>query len=74
MSREDVLAKLSSVRHYCFVRGLVGRKPCPDFRQAFRTVNRLYVEVRDGISRPIALKGHCSVSKPPATRIRRKAA
>lgn len=73
MSRDDVLAKLISVRHYCFVRGVVGRKPCPDFRQAFRTVNRLYVEVRDGISRPIALKGHRGVSKPAATRCRRAA-
>lgn len=57
MSREAI-AKLSSVRHHCFVRGVVGSRskkreedqpPEEDFRQAFRTVNRLYIRLRDNI-------------------------
>jgi hypothetical protein len=58
MTREDAFAKLTSVRHYCFVRGVLGsrsnkrdedRPPEEDFRQAFRTVNRLYIRLRDNI-------------------------
>jgi len=59
--------KLCSIRHHCFLR-MLGRNPDPDFRQAFRILNRLYVD-----ERRCALKGQRSVSKPPATR-RRKAA
>lgn len=57
---------VSSIRHHCFVRGVIGRHPDPDFRQAFRTMNRLYVEGEQD-----ALKGPRSVGKPPATRRRR---
>jgi hypothetical protein len=40
--------KLISVRHYCFVAGILNRGPfCESYRQAFRTVNRLYVELRN---------------------------
>jgi hypothetical protein len=48
--------KLISVRHYCFLRGVLGNRsfdrkrdvhPEDDFRQAFREVNRLYVNLRD---------------------------
>ena len=40
--------KLISVRHYCFVAGILNRGPFwESYRQAFRTVNRLYVELRD---------------------------
>jgi hypothetical protein len=58
MSREEAFAKLSSVRHYCFVRGVLGTRsnkrdedhpPEEDFRQAFRIVNRLYSHLRDNI-------------------------
>jgi hypothetical protein len=51
------LDTLISVRHYCFVRGIAGRKPESDFRMAFRDLNRLYVEVKRQSER----------SKPPAT-------
>lgn len=64
--RKILLAKLISVRHHCFVRGVLGKKPDSDFRQAFRTVNRLYVEMRD------RLDGNSGVSKPLV--LRRKAA
>jgi hypothetical protein len=47
MTRDEALAKLISVRHCCFVRGILGQAPDSDFRQALRTINRLYVEVRD---------------------------
>lgn len=53
----EALEKLISVRHYCFVRGVAGRKPESDFRMAFRNFNRLYVEVKRQSER----------SKPPAT-------
>jgi hypothetical protein len=57
MTREEALEKLISVRHHCFVRGVAGRSPSKDFRLAFRTLNRLYVELRDNIApeaRPIS--------------------
>lgn len=63
------LEKLISMRHYCFVRGVLGRGADrsfggdDDFRQAFRTLNRLYVEARYS-----ALKGRREAKKPPATR------
>jgi len=47
MTREQALAKLISARHHCFKRGVLGRHPLDDFRQAFRTLNRLYVDLRD---------------------------
>lgn len=48
MTRDDVIAKLISVRHHCFVRGVLGHGDSriggdDAFRQAFRTVNRAYV-------------------------------
>jgi hypothetical protein len=46
MNMEQAIEKLISVRHYCFVRGIAGRKPESDFRMAFRDLNRLYVEVK----------------------------
>jgi hypothetical protein len=64
----EAAAKVCSVRHYCFVRGVIGKNPDADFRQAFRTLNRLYVAALRG-----ALEGQRSISKPPATS-RRKAA
>jgi hypothetical protein len=76
MSREEVIAKLISVRHHCFVRGVLGNRsfyrktdepPADDFRQAFRTLNRLYVEVRD------RLDGHSDATKSRAARRRRAA-
>jgi hypothetical protein len=64
MTRDDAIAKLISVRHYCFVRGVLGRLGGgDDFRQAFRTANRLYVALRDGI----ALKAMCSTGRRGAT-------
>ena len=50
MTRAQAVEKLISVRHYCFVRGVLERfGGGDDFRQAFRAVNRLYVELRDGV-------------------------
>lgn len=47
--------KLCSIRHHCFVRGILGKGGRAggddDFRQAFRTVNRLYVQAKLGIAR-----------------------
>jgi hypothetical protein len=60
------MEKLISVRHYCFVRGILGQCPDSDFRQAFRTLNRLYVEVRDRV------EGNSGIRKPLV--LRRKAA
>jgi hypothetical protein len=40
------MERLIAARHYCFVRGIAGRKPESDFRMAFRDLNRLYVEVK----------------------------
>lgn len=71
MSRSSALDKLISIRHYCFVRGVLGKRshnrkldtpPDEDFRQAFRIVNRLYVEVRDGDR----LKRHSGATRAPA--------
>jgi hypothetical protein len=71
----DALSKLSSVRHYCFIRGVLGKFPggeidpehrngsTGDFLIAFRTLNRLFVD----------LKGQSESRRPPATR-RRNAA
>jgi hypothetical protein len=64
----DALARLCSIRHHCFVRGVLGKNPDPDFRQAFRTMNRLYVEVKRE-----ALKGQSDVSKRPSERRKRAA-
>jgi hypothetical protein len=49
MIREEAIDKLVSVRHCCFVRGILGRSKDADFRQAFLTVNRLYVRLRDSV-------------------------
>lgn len=58
MTRDNAIVKLISVRHYCFVRGVLGSRskkrgedhpPEEDFRQAFRTTDRLYVQLRDNI-------------------------
>jgi hypothetical protein len=55
MDRQDAINKLISIRHYCFLRGVLGnrsgkkeldKKPEDDFRGAFRTVNRLYVQMK----------------------------
>jgi hypothetical protein len=52
----EALDKLISVRHYCFMRGVLGKRskdkaldrpPEDDFRLAFRTLNRLYVQLMD---------------------------
>ncbi len=57
MTCDEAIAKLISVRRHCFVRGVLGNRkkghnesPEDDFRQAFRTANRLYVELRDNIA------------------------
>ena len=60
---------LCSVRHFCFVRGILGDRkkggqnqpPEDDFRQAFRTVNRLYVQARRGIELEGQVYPHRSV-------------
>jgi hypothetical protein len=51
VSRAEALAKLISIRHHCFLRGVLGcngeRVGGDDsFRQAFRTVNRAYVKTK----------------------------
>ena len=74
MTRDDALAKLISVRHHCFKRGVIGNDADrvggdDDFRQAFRTVKRLYVEVQ----REIAPQAKRDTQKRPATRRRRAA-
>lgn len=52
MDRQEALEKLISVRHHCFVRGVLRDEG--DFRMAFRDVNRLYVQLRDqGRERPV---------------------
>jgi hypothetical protein len=46
--RYEALAKLISVRHHCFVLGVLKRGPMwQSYRQAFRVVNRLCIELRD---------------------------
>jgi hypothetical protein len=66
MTRAEPIDKLIAVRHYCFVRGVLGnrstkcgedRAPEEDFRRAFRTVNRLYVQLRDNIAPESMRKG-----------------
>ena len=59
----DALTQLMSVRHYCFHRGVLGNQkkghneaPEQDFREAFRTLNRLYVQMRDK-TEPKPIKG-----------------
>jgi hypothetical protein len=56
MTRDDVLTKLISIRHHCFLHGVLGKRSFDrkidepaedDFRHAFRTLNRLYVYLRD---------------------------
>lgn len=74
MSRGDAIAKLISARHHCFARGILGREGGrvggdDDFRQAFRTVNRLYVLAQRKTT-PNAFRGE---QNPPATRIERAA-
>jgi hypothetical protein len=69
----DALAKPCSSRHYCFVRGVLGkgadrRGGDDDFRQAFRTLNRLYVEAKRD-----ALKGQRDARRQATTRRRRAA-
>lgn len=49
MDREEALNKLISVRHHCFV-GWRGHDD--SYRLAFRDLNRLYVELRDGRKAP----------------------
>jgi predicted acyl esterase len=46
VDRDEVLRKLISIRHHCFLR--VDEEG--SFRMAFRTLNRLYVEMRDGVA------------------------
>jgi len=48
MTRDETLSKLISVRHYCYVEALKGHFQGGDgWREAFRTMNRLYVALRD---------------------------
>lgn len=49
MTRDEALTKLVSVRHHCFVRGVLNDES--GFREAFRDVNRLYVKLRDEAKR-----------------------
>ena len=46
MTRQAAAEKLISIRHHCFVRGILARHPEGDFLAAFRELNRLYVEIR----------------------------
>lgn len=74
MSRDEGLAKLISIRHYCYQRGVIGRGGKraggeEDFRQSFRLLNRLYVELRDGLD----LKGQRGAQKRVALQRRRAA-
>lgn len=59
--------KLCSIRHYCFVRGVLEDQD--DFRQAFRTLNRLYVQA----SHSRGLKGQVYRGQKPAVPRRRAA-
>lgn len=54
MTRSEALEKLISVRHHCFVRGVLQKNPDSGFALAFRDVNRLYVNLRDGSARQVA--------------------
>jgi hypothetical protein len=71
MTRGDVLTKLISIRHHCFLHGVLGTRSFDrktdepaqdDFRHAFRTLNRLYADLRD---HP---EGHSDATKSPAVR------
>lgn len=68
MTEAEAKAKLISIRSFCFVRGVLSRSPDSDFLQAFRLMNKLYVDERRG-----AFKGQRSIRKPPAMRRRRAA-
>jgi hypothetical protein len=57
MTRDNAIAKLISVRHHCFARGVLGRRPQDDFRQAFRTVNQRDVQLLDEIAPESVRKG-----------------
>lgn len=59
--------KLCSIRHYCFVQGVL--RDQDDFRQAFRTVNRLYVQARHNIES----NAQVYTGQKPVTRRRRAA-
>ena len=49
MNQQEALDKLISIRHYCFLMGV--QKEQAGFNEAFRTVNRLYVELRSEMRR-----------------------
>jgi hypothetical protein len=52
MTRAEALEKLISVRHYCFLRGVLD---CQDgFNAAFRDLNRLHVALKCQIAPPAA--------------------
>ena len=72
---EQARDKLISVRHYCFVRGVLRSTPDSqpgrdeDFRQAFRTLNRLYVELKRASELPRHVYGRAAAQrKQPARR------
>lgn len=54
LSKDDGKRVLVGARHYCFVRGVLGREDA--FRQALRTLNRLYVELSE--------ESECDTRKP----------
>lgn len=45
MTRQETLRKLISIRHHCFLQGV--KQGEAGFRDAFVTVNGIYVEMRD---------------------------
>ncbi len=52
MNRAEAIEKLISVRHHCFLRGVLD---CQDgFNAAFRDLNRLYVALKCQIAPPAA--------------------
>ena len=74
MTRDEALAKLISIRHHCFVRGVLGRSAQDDFRQAFRTLNRVYVCMREGPERHSDTNGRAAsqFSRPHRPKPRRR--
>lgn len=46
------LDKVIRIRSFCFRAGVLGRDAEGSFRQAFRTLNTVYVRMRDGIPFP----------------------